>query len=104
MRRIPTRTIPTRTIPTRTGERHQPNRPHEGGQDLQVGAYPLAGARPPFSLERLSILADGRVAYLLRKPRRNGATPRKGFTVSVGSRVRLIEAIPLATVAFCVEN
>jgi hypothetical protein len=32
------------------------------------------GARPPFSLERLSILQDGRVAYLLRKPRRNGAT------------------------------
>ena len=32
------------------------------------------GARPPFSLERLSMLADGRVAYLLRKPRRNGAT------------------------------
>jgi hypothetical protein len=31
-------------------------------------------ARPPFSLERLSILPDGRVAYLLRKPRRNGAT------------------------------
>jgi hypothetical protein len=31
-------------------------------------------ARPPFSLERLSILADGRVAYLLRKPKRNGAT------------------------------
>jgi hypothetical protein len=32
------------------------------------------GARPPFSLERLSILPDGRVAYLLRKPRKNGAT------------------------------
>jgi hypothetical protein len=32
------------------------------------------GARPPFSLERLSILADGRVAYLLRKTRKNGAT------------------------------
>jgi len=32
------------------------------------------GARPPFSLERLSILADGRVAYSLRKPRKNGAT------------------------------
>ena len=32
------------------------------------------GARPPFSLERLSKLRDGRVAYLLRKPRRNGAT------------------------------
>src|SRR5512132_4517485 len=31
-------------------------------------------ARPPFSLERLSMLPDGRVAYLLRKPRRNGAT------------------------------
>jgi hypothetical protein len=31
-------------------------------------------ARPPFSLERLSILSDGRVAYQLRKPRRNGAT------------------------------
>jgi hypothetical protein len=29
---------------------------------------------PPFSLERLSILADGRVAYALRKPRKNGAT------------------------------
>jgi Putative transposase/Transposase zinc-binding domain len=32
------------------------------------------GARPPFSLERLSILPDGRVAYRLRRPRRNGAT------------------------------
>jgi hypothetical protein len=31
-------------------------------------------ARPPFSLERLSLLPDGRLAYLLRKPRRNGAT------------------------------
>jgi hypothetical protein len=31
-------------------------------------------ARPPFSLERMSRLPDGRVAYLLRKPRRNGAT------------------------------
>jgi putative transposase len=31
-------------------------------------------ARPECSLERLSILADGRAAYLLRKPRRNGAT------------------------------
>ncbi len=32
------------------------------------------GARPCFSLERLTKLADGRVAYQLRKPRRNGAT------------------------------
>jgi hypothetical protein len=32
------------------------------------------GARPPFSLERLSLLADGRVAYRLRKRRKNGAT------------------------------
>jgi hypothetical protein len=32
------------------------------------------GARPPFSLERISLLPDGRVAYRLRKPRRNGAT------------------------------
>ena len=32
------------------------------------------GARPPFSLERLSLLPDGRVAYLLKKPRKNGAT------------------------------
>jgi hypothetical protein len=32
------------------------------------------GSRPPFSLERISILADGRVAYRLRKPRTNGAT------------------------------
>ena len=31
------------------------------------------GARPPFRLERMSLLPDGRVAYLLRKPRRNGA-------------------------------
>jgi hypothetical protein len=31
-------------------------------------------ARPPFSLERMSLLPDGRVAYLLRKPRGNGAT------------------------------
>jgi ribosomal protein S27E len=32
------------------------------------------GARPALSLERLSILPDGRVAYALRKPRKNGAT------------------------------
>jgi hypothetical protein len=32
------------------------------------------GARPPFSLERLSLLPDGRVAYRLRKPRKNGST------------------------------
>jgi hypothetical protein len=32
------------------------------------------GARPPLSLERLSILPDGRVAYRLRRPRSNGAT------------------------------
>jgi hypothetical protein len=31
-------------------------------------------ARPPFRLERLSMLADGRVAYLRCMPRRNGAT------------------------------
>ncbi len=32
------------------------------------------GARPCFSPERLAVLTDGRVAYQLRKPRRNGAT------------------------------
>ena len=32
------------------------------------------GARPAFSSERLSLLPDGRVAYLLRRPRSNGAT------------------------------
>ena len=32
------------------------------------------GARPPFSLQRICLLVDGRVAYLLKKPRRNGAT------------------------------
>jgi hypothetical protein len=32
------------------------------------------GARPPFSLERMRLLPDGRVAYRLRKPRRSGAT------------------------------
>jgi hypothetical protein len=32
------------------------------------------GARPAFSSERLSLLRDGRVAYLLRRPRSNGAT------------------------------
>jgi hypothetical protein len=31
-------------------------------------------ARPPVVLERISRLADGRVAYRLRKPRRSGAT------------------------------
>jgi hypothetical protein len=46
---------------------------HKGNRD---GLERLCryGARPPFSLERLSILADGRVAYSLRKPRKNGAT------------------------------
>ncbi|WP_437901692.1 transposase [Sorangium sp. So ce124] len=29
---------------------------------------------PPFSLERLALLPDGRIAYRLRRPRRNGAT------------------------------
>ncbi|WP_437575185.1 transposase [Sorangium sp. So ce887] len=32
------------------------------------------GARPPFSLERISLLPEGRVAYRLRKPCCNGAT------------------------------
>ena len=32
------------------------------------------GARPPFSLERISLLPDGRVAYRLRNRRRSGAT------------------------------
>ncbi|XYI02125.1 transposase [Sorangium sp. So ce1128] len=32
------------------------------------------GARPPFSLERLALLPDGRIATRLRRPRRNGAT------------------------------
>jgi len=32
------------------------------------------GARPPFSLERISRIPDGRVAYRLRKPRKNGTT------------------------------
>jgi hypothetical protein len=31
-------------------------------------------ARAPLALERLSLLEDGRVAYRLRKPRRNSAT------------------------------
>jgi hypothetical protein len=33
-------------------------------------------ARAPVALERLSMLQDGRVAYRLRKPRKNGATHR----------------------------
>jgi Putative transposase len=46
---------------------------------LTVRAHPCEdttryGARPPFSLERISILANGRIAYRLKKPRRNGAT------------------------------
>ncbi|WP_438011099.1 transposase [Sorangium sp. So ce321] len=32
------------------------------------------GARPPFSLERLALLPDGRIATRLRRPRRKGAT------------------------------
>ncbi|WP_437596060.1 transposase [Sorangium sp. So ce590] len=32
------------------------------------------GARPPFSLERLALLPDDRIAARLRRPRRNGAT------------------------------
>jgi hypothetical protein len=32
------------------------------------------GARPCVSLERMTLLDDGRVAYQLKKPRRNGAT------------------------------
>ena len=32
------------------------------------------GARPPFRLERMALLPDGRVASRLRKPRRNGTT------------------------------
>ena len=31
------------------------------------------GARPPFRLEKLSILPDGRVAYRLKKPRKRAA-------------------------------
>ena len=50
-----------------------------GTEDAARGIAPAsndcaATARPPFSLERISLLPDGRVAYRLRKPRRNGAT------------------------------
>ena len=45
------------------------------------------GARPPFSLERLSLLPDGRVAYRLRRPRRNGATHLVMTPVSFLARV-----------------
>ena len=33
-------------------------------------------ARPPLSLERLSVLPDGRIAYRLRRPRRASETHR----------------------------
>jgi hypothetical protein len=50
------------------------------------------GERPCFSLERRSALADGRVAYRLRKPRRNGATPLA--MTPVPCLARLAELVP----------
>jgi hypothetical protein len=54
---------------------------HAGGA---VPAYNALGrellfrycARPPFALERLSVLPDGRVAYRIKKPWRPGQTHR----------------------------
>jgi hypothetical protein len=57
-----------------------------GGFNVHAGVTVRAGdreglerlcrycARPPIALERISLLPDGRVAYLLRKPRQSGAT------------------------------
>ena len=50
------------------------------------------GVRPCFSLERLSVLADGRVAYRLRKPRSNGATHL--VMTPVHFLARLAELVP----------
>jgi len=36
--------------------------------------HPYAGARPAVADEQLSETADGRIAFALRKPRRDGAT------------------------------
>jgi Putative transposase len=53
-----------------------------------------SGARPPFSLERLSLLPDGRVAYRLRRPRRNGATHLVMTPVSFLARIAGLMAPP----------
>jgi hypothetical protein len=55
------------------------------------------GARPCFSLERLSVgarLADGRVAYRLRKRRRNGATHLVMMPVHFSSRAMEPQNVP----------
>ncbi|XYI02384.1 transposase [Sorangium sp. So ce1128] len=50
-------------------------RPVLGGQLETMRAWLCRyGARPPFRLERLALLPDGRIATRLRRPRRNGAT------------------------------
>src|SRR5262245_58024349 len=41
---------------------------------MLLPARPDTRANVLLSLERISVLPDGRIAYLLRKPRRNGAT------------------------------
>ena len=51
-------------------------------------------ARPAFSLERLSQLADGRLAYELRRPRKNGATHLVLTPVQLIARIAAIVPPP----------
>jgi hypothetical protein len=65
------------------------------GADDDVGREKLVRycARPPFSLERLSVLADGRIAYAIKTARR-GATHRILTPIELLARIAAITPPP----------
>jgi hypothetical protein len=60
---------------------------------LRHGAASYATARPPFALERIEELKDGRIAYLLKTPRR-GKTHRVMTPVEFLGRLAILVPPP----------
>ncbi len=65
-----------------------------GDDDLGRERLMRYGARPPFALDRLRRLADGRIAYRIKKLRDGRAKHRVMTPVELGAGLRLSAIIP----------
>ena len=54
---------------------------------------PKECARPPFALERIEVLKDGRISYLMKTPRR-GSTHRLMMPVEFMARLAILVPPP----------
>jgi hypothetical protein len=101
--------LPSRHGPTDDGRDSLPAPPrsqrrggHSRGFDVHAGVVVSASdrkgrerllrycARPPLSLERLSVLDDGRVAYAIRKPCDNSTSCSRNISLLVDEQLERI--------------